>query len=187
LRGRHRVERFARGIEAAKAQRGGREIELAIHVVRFKPRDLRAPRHRLRLILFFARLRQNAEGRERIVMKLQNFARRARGAVEIFLRHKRAGAFEKIGFAPAAIRLRTVGEQDPTEGEPKEQRRRANRQTRGSEFQLSAADSLHAAPPPDTSNMLCHCGLLCVQACGIATVGTADTPAHDRDLAHDPF
>ena len=56
------VERFARGIDLLETERGRGKIELALQSVRLQPRDLRAPRDRLRAVLFLARLRQNVVG-----------------------------------------------------------------------------------------------------------------------------
>ena len=60
--GRDVGERFARGIDLLETERGRGKIELALQSVRLQPRDLRAPRDRLRAVLFLARLRQNVVG-----------------------------------------------------------------------------------------------------------------------------
>src|SRR5204862_5374530 len=130
LRRRDHFECFLRGIEAAETQRGGREIELAVEIVRLEARDLGAPRDRLGTVLLLARLRQDVECREGIVTKLQDFPCGAGGAIEIFLCHQDGSGRQQTRFPPAAVSLRSGRQQYPAEAETEEERCDANRQNR---------------------------------------------------------
>src|SRR4051794_17924679 len=90
-------------------------------------------------------------------MDLQNLASSACGAVEIFFGQQSDSVFEKLRFAPAPIRLRPVGQQDPSEGKAEKKKSDADGQPSWRELQSPAANSLHSASSPDASNMLSHC------------------------------
>jgi hypothetical protein len=182
LRRRHMLERLARGIELAKTERGGCEIELAIEISRLEPGDLRAPGHGLRAVLLLARFRQNMKSREGIMMKPQDLPGRARGAVEILLGQQFRGPLHQARLTPAAVGLRPVSQQSETKTKTQKERSGADGDASRSESDVPAASPLYAALAPDASNVFCHRGSLilasgndcnCREATGDGRAGAA--------------
>ncbi len=85
----HNFQRFPRGIETSETQGGRSEVQLAVEIARLEARNLGPPRHCLWPILFFAGLSQDLKGRERIMMDLENGARRPGRALKILLCQER--------------------------------------------------------------------------------------------------